>query len=338
MVPSFARPSVVLFAVLASAGCTVHDIERPSLSGPSATALSLNLTASPDSLSQDGSARSTISILAIGPKGQPKASQGLRVEMRANGVPQDFGTLSARTLVTNNDGVASVVYTAPSTPAGGVFGLCGSVVGTCVDIVATPIGVANETALSQSVQIRLVPLGVILPPGSTPVAAFQYSPSAPIIEQMITFDASGTTSSDPIVSYSWNFGDGTTASGMTVTHAFPNVASYSVMLTVTTDRGVSASKPLVVDVAASAPPAGTAVFSPAAPRVGTIVIFTNTSVPVAGRQNVAFDWDFGDGAAVAHGASTSHVYTTAGTYTVVFTVTDDIGQKSIKTISVPILP
>ena len=85
--------------------------------------------------------------------------------MFVNGVPQDFGTLSARTVVTNADGIATVVYTAPPTPPGSHFGTCNGLPGTCVEIVATPTGTAFEAAISQSVQIRLVPPGVILPPG-----------------------------------------------------------------------------------------------------------------------------------------------------------------------------
>ena len=42
--------------------------------------------------------------------------------MFVGGVAQDYGTLSARSIVTNSDGVATAVYTAPPSPVNGVFG------------------------------------------------------------------------------------------------------------------------------------------------------------------------------------------------------------------------
>ena len=46
--------SAFLLAAVALAGCTVHQTEAPGLSGPSGLALSIEVTASPDSISQDG--------------------------------------------------------------------------------------------------------------------------------------------------------------------------------------------------------------------------------------------------------------------------------------------
>ncbi len=57
------------------------------------------------------------------------ASLPLRLDMVVDGVAQDYGTLSARSIVTNSDGVATAVYTAPPSPANGVFGTCSGVAG-----------------------------------------------------------------------------------------------------------------------------------------------------------------------------------------------------------------
>ena len=54
----------------------------------------------------------------------------------------------------------------------------------------------------------------------------------------ITFD--GTGSSDPdgtIVSYDWNFGDGSTGTGVTPSHTYAAAGGYNVSLTVTDDAG-----------------------------------------------------------------------------------------------------
>lgn len=62
---------------------------------------------------------------------------------------------------------------------------------------------------------------------------------------------SATGSSDPdgsIVSYAWAFGDGKTGSGLQAANTYASAGSYTVNLTVTDDKGASASKSAVVNV------------------------------------------------------------------------------------------
>lgn len=75
---------------------------------------------------------------------------------------------------------------------------------------------------------------------SPPSASFGYSPSAPATGQTVSFDGTGSTDADgSIVSYEWNFGDGTTATGPTPSHAYASPGTYSVSLTVTDDGGAT---------------------------------------------------------------------------------------------------
>lgn len=74
--------------------------------------------------------------------------------------------------------------------------------------------------------------------GEPPVASFTISDSTVTTGTDVTFDASG--SSDPdgtIQSYEWDFGDGNTATGQIVTHAYSTDGTFSVTLTVTDDTG-----------------------------------------------------------------------------------------------------
>ncbi|RLF42731.1 MAG: hypothetical protein DRN29_11050 [Thermoplasmata archaeon] len=77
------------------------------------------------------------------------------------------------------------------------------------------------------------------PPGQAPTADFTVTPGTTVDALVVlTFDAS--SSSDPdgtIVSYEWDFGDGTTAEGMIVTHYYTKANVYTVTLTVTDDDG-----------------------------------------------------------------------------------------------------
>ena len=90
---------------------------------------------------------------------------------------------------------------------------------------------ANGTSTkSQSVTVS----NATLPP----VAAFSYTCSG----LSCSFNASSSTGA---TSYSWNFGDGTTGSGVTTSHSFVSRRSYTVTLTATGAGGSSStSKPI----------------------------------------------------------------------------------------------
>src|SRR5438128_2010309 len=173
-----------LVATLAlCAACTVHKTEVPLPTGPSEFAHALRITATPDAISQDGASQSSITLTALGPNGEPVSGVAIRVDIMVGGVLQDFGRLSARTVVTGSDGRATVVYTAPPAPPANLGGS-----GTRVTIVATPIGTNFDASQTQSVDIRLMPVGVILPPAETPTARFSFSPTSPVALLHVLFD------------------------------------------------------------------------------------------------------------------------------------------------------
>ncbi|MBC7093129.1 PKD domain-containing protein, partial [Candidatus Bipolaricaulota bacterium] len=86
-------------------------------------------------------------------------------------------------------------------------------------------------------------------PNQPPTASFVFSPTNPDPGVSVTFN--GTASSDPdgtIVSYAWNFGDGGTASGPTVSHAYGAAGAYTVTLTVTDNLGATGTKTQTIQV------------------------------------------------------------------------------------------
>ena len=97
-----------------------------------------------------------------------------------------------------------------------------------------------------------------------PIASFTRSPASGVVPVAVFFDASESSDSDgEIVSYAWEFGDGTSSRDATAepttTHTFSSAGTYSVTLTVTDDRGKSAETVRAIDVTASdaPPPEGT---------------------------------------------------------------------------------
>lgn len=317
-------------ALLVSA-CTVKKQETPSLTGPSELSTAINISVSPDVLFQDGASQSLVTITARDHNGQPLRNLALRVEISVDGIITDFGTLSARSVVTDANGRATVTYTAP--PAAG-FSVD---TGTVVQIRVTPLGNDFGNATPRFATIRLTPTGVINPPTTGLNPRFTVTPPAPIDHQTVIFDASTSTSTNAsIVSYLWNFGDGDTGSGITTQHSFDDAGTFIVTLTVTDSIGRVNRTSQSVTVAQGTIPTATIVVSPASPIVGQAVNFNgSTSKPAPGRSIRSFEWDFGDGTS-AGGAQVSHAYATAGTYTVVLTVTDDAGRVGTTTTSVTV--
>ena len=322
-------------ALLAVAACTVHQSATPSLSGPSTFARSVTMTAVPDRITQDGASQSSVSAQVIGPDGRPLSGIALRMDMLVGGQTADYGTLSARTVVTGSDGIARVVYTAPpaSPPP------ADTTVKT-VSIRAITIGSDAQADTGVVTDIRLVPLGIILPPAGSPTAAFTMSPTSALMNVPVTFDATTSTpgaGASSITSYSWNFGDGTAAgSGKSVTHTFTTQQTFNVTLTVTNDRTLSASTTVPVAVGGLPLPVPRFVFSPTAPSVSQTVIFNaDQSTAAPGHTITQFNWNFGDGA-TASGFLASHAFTAAGTYNVVLSVADDTGQKGTTSLTVTV--
>ena len=166
-----------------------------------------------------------------------------------------------------------------------------------MSITATATSNNFLTANPQSALIRLVPPGVIVPPAGTPTAAFTVTPTPVQMSVPATFDASASTPGTNATSltYAWSFGDGGSASGRIVTHAFTQIGTFTVTLTVTNERGLSASTTQTVTVATSPLPAGDWVFSPTTPAAGDTVVFNATAVRAApGRTIVSYNWNFGD--------------------------------------------
>ena len=159
-----------------------------------------------------------------------------------------------------------------------------------------------------------------------PVASFSPAPG----DEPREFDFQTHESTDPdgtITSYAWEFGDGATGSGPTVSHKYASVGPYDVTLTVTDNSGGIGTFTQRVTVGNALP---IAAFS-ATPTAGTApvqVSFTDGSTDSDGTVD-EWAWDFGDGATSAD-RNPSHTYKQAGSYQARLTVTDNDDGLSVE--------
>jgi PKD repeat protein len=323
---------LILASVLATA-CTVKETTPPPLAGPSELALRLALQVVPDSIMQDGASQAVLSVDATNGDGRAARGLAMRVEIVADGVVQDYGTLSAKTIVTGEDGRARVTYTAPPRPSSM------SDPSRVISLRVIPIGNDFQGELPRQVSLQLVTPGVILPPNNAPTARFTFTPTTPAVLQDVVFDASTSSdgidaNGDPIgcgasCTYEWDFGDGATARGVFVTHRYQRVGLYLVKLTATDAGGASAVITQALQVGQGVAPTAVFTYSPTSPAVSQDIFFNASgSTAVTGRRIVAYDWDFGSGR-TGSGVTVTKRYDTAGTYVVTLTVTDDSGSQGI---------
>ncbi|MCB0180751.1 MAG: PKD domain-containing protein, partial [Anaerolineae bacterium] len=155
--------------------------------------------------------------------------------------------------------------------------------------------------------------------------------------QTLNFDGSGSTDSDgTIVSFNWNFGDGTTGNGAKVSHVYNNAGSYKVTLTVTDNGSLTHSATIDVQIDAPTPVPPQAIITGATGGlVGESLQFSGGNSTDSDGSIVSYAWDFGDGATDS-GADVSHSYSASGSYTVKLTVTDNTNLTNTATHQVQI--
>ncbi len=141
---------------------------------------------------------------------------------------------------------------------------------------------------------------------NAPVANFASSTNTPCTAPATVNFNNLTTGG---TSYSWTFGDGSTAVAINPSHPYAALGTYTVTLVATGANGCkdTAVKPAFVVIGH---PTASFTVSNSSICLGNAITFTNTSVPAS--SNTA--WTFGDGTASTT-TSPAHTYASAGVYT-----------------------
>lgn len=171
---------------------------------------------------------------------------------------------------------------------------------------------------SVSVAIIVVPADTALPPNA------DFEVSSRVVEVGTAVSFTDRSAGGPI-SWQWNFGDGTTASGPTVEKAWASPGIYTVSLTVGNAQGTDSAELTVEVVAGLEPPEIAAQVIADLLEAGQAIGFTAESLTDA----ATIAWDFGDGT-TAIGTDVNHVYAAPGEYIVRVTGTNDAGEDVVE--------
>lgn len=100
--------------------------------------------------------------------------------------------------------------------------------------------------------VNVVPVGVNLPPSNVAITG----PATVTVNTSASFSASAVDADGDPLSYYWTFGDGSSATGAAVSHAWTTIGTKTVTVYVNDGQGHNVSRTKSVTVQAAAPPPG----------------------------------------------------------------------------------
>jgi len=191
-------------------------------------------------------------------------------------------------------------------------------------------------SISETVTVDLPALqpGIDFEP---PVAVINVSPGTTGTEPFtVIFDAYDSTDNRGIASYAWDFGDGTTATGvMPAAHTYTDTGEYYVKLTVTDYWGNVGIALVTITVGEATAPTAVINVTPSTTGEEPFTVYFDASQSSGCCSIVSYDWVFGDGGTDT-GLTTRHEYTDAGIYIVVLTVTDSNGNTGYTSVTITV--
>ncbi|OGS47875.1 MAG: hypothetical protein A3K68_01285 [Euryarchaeota archaeon RBG_16_68_13] len=187
---------------------------------------------------------------------------------------------------------------------------------------AKPASKVSKRVLALVIAVVVVIAGAasayfLLFSNQAPAAAF----SSSVVDNEATFNASASADPDGrVVSYAWDFGDGATATGQTVTHEYLAEGNFTVSLTIEDDDGAGASAGDVVLISLLPVP-----LFVAETNLLTVDVDATDAYALAGTIT-SYTWDFGDGN-TGTGRLASHTYAAGGTYAIKLTIVDSVAKS-----------
>lgn len=157
---------------------------------------------------------------------------------------------------------------------------------------------------------------------------------APLV---VLFDGSGSLGDKDSLTYSWEFGDGTTGTGDFISQCYGTPATYMAILTVVDKTSISNTTNTQITVfdtpEKNLPPIVGFSMTQVNDMTPVTVLFDATKSTDPDGAIVSYDWNFGDGS-YGSGQVITHTFTDRGEYAVELRVSDNRGVMASASIPV----
>lgn len=193
-------------------------------------------------------------------------------------------------------------------------------------VVADPDKTISESNEDNNVAYNTIVVETVTP--NHPPIADANGPYTGIEDAEVTFD--GSESYDPDgdpLTYHWDFGDGSTGTGVSPKHAYTAGGTYTVTLIVNDDKVDSDPATTTATISEVNDPPVANAGPDQTVLVNTTVLFNGAGSYDPDGTIASYEWNFGDGD-TGTGETPTHNYTAVGTYTVNLTVTDNDGATA----------
>ncbi len=323
-------------------GLTYTVVQAPAHGTLSGTAPNLTYTPAadyhgPDSFTfsvSDGQATSapaTVSLSVASVSDAPEAlAQTLSVGQRSTHL----------TLVATDAEGDALSYRIESPPSEGVLS------GTPPEMSYTPPpdfrGTVSFSFSASDGQATSTPATITLHVSNeAPQVALSASTFKPLEGEGVLFTSMAEDPGGDTLSFSWDFGDGSTSEERHPSHTYVNEGRYEVVLTVS-DGVESGQAAVLLDVLNTAPVL-VPLDLPASGEESKPITFQAFASDSGAADTLSFSWDFGDGSPGVHGPQVTHAYADDGDYTVTVTVRDDAqaatqASRPVRVSNLPPLP
>ena len=203
--------------------------------------------------------------------------------------------------------------------SGGVFTISGT---------STVSGTFNFTVTTMGTCIQKTATGTLII-NELPTADFNLS--VPTCEtKLLNFTDLSVLNSGALTNWSWNFGDAGTSTSQNPTHTYTNAGTYTVSLSVTTNKGCTNIPVFTRQVTVNPQPVN-GFISPEVCLSDTYAQFTDTT-RISSGSIASWLWNFGDPGSGPLNTSVlqhpQHSYTAIGNYTATLTTTSNSGCVS----------